>query len=310
MATHDQAPLHATNHARLGQIAVESSTPPAWQAAWARLGPDATEEERLAVYQAVRAAGSVPDDAGFYLVSWQIDAITTEHAEEALQAYEDLLRAIERRHGLAEDECWPPGGSPPEYEEALRQQHDAWDALYAARLDQFGEREMARLFRTDRERFDQLSEAGRQFFHGPRPLRVFDSPADDPAWLDGLLEAVAGCVEADSPLGPLGLRYREEDGCWEVLIYPTPVELVGGPQDGAVVAPGFTLDLEQLRGLFARVAACGWNALGLDSPEGPYIDIEGVYQGRDVYLRVLAQAPDDEEPGLKFDLTRRPRRPE
>ncbi len=57
-------------------------------------------------------------------------------------------------------------------------------------------------------------------------------------WI-ALLEAVSACVEADSPMGPLGLRYREEDGFWGVGINPTPVELVGGVHDETLVARGF-----------------------------------------------------------------------
>jgi len=37
----------------------------AWHEAWSRLGPESSEEERLAVYHAVRDAGSVPEDAAF-----------------------------------------------------------------------------------------------------------------------------------------------------------------------------------------------------------------------------------------------------
>jgi hypothetical protein len=128
--------------------------------------------------------------------------------------------------------------------------------------------------------------------------------------LDLLQDAVAACVEADSPMGPLGLRYWEEDGFWEVWIYPTPVELVGGAHDGAVVVPGFRLDLEQLRQEFTSVAAFGWNALGLNYPEGPHVYVEGVFRGREVYLQVLACAPEGEEPGLRVDATPRRRRPE
>ena len=39
------------------------------------MSPDTTEEDRLAVYQAIRRAGSLPPEAGFYLVAWQADAI-------------------------------------------------------------------------------------------------------------------------------------------------------------------------------------------------------------------------------------------
>lgn len=95
-----------------------------------------------------------------------------------------------------------------------------------------------------------------------------------------------------------------------MMIYPTPVELLGGAHDGAVVIPGFSLDLERLRSAFDSVLDFGWNALGLHGPEGPYVHVEGIYQGCEVYLQVLAQAPEDEAPGLKFDTNWRPRKPE
>lgn len=130
--------------------------------------------------------------------------------------------------------------------------------------------------------------------------------ADD--WQGELLDDVAACVAADSPMGPLGMRSWEEAGFWEVWVYPTPVELVGGRHDGEVVVPGFSLDLEQLREAFDSVVALGWNALGLNDQEGPHIYIEGVFQDREVYLQVLAYAPEGEEPRLKVDTSRRRRR--
>ncbi len=163
---------------------------------------------------------------------------------------------------------------------------------------------MAQLFRAGREQFDRLSEAGRRFFHGGLP----EEDSEEPAWLDDLLEAVAHCVEPDSPMGPLGMRYWEEDDFWEIRIFPTPVELVGGAQDGAVVLPGFTLDLRELQAAFEEIVECVWNALGLNVPEGPHVAIEGTFQGHEVYLQVLARPPEDEEPGLKVDTTRNPPR--
>ena len=156
---------------------------------------------------------------------------------------------------------------------------------------------MARLFREDPEEFRRRSEAGRLYFHEPR------RPGSEvPAWLDELVEAVADCLTADGPMGPLGFRYGEEEGFWELVVYPTPVELLGGAHDGAVVAPGFTLDLEGLRAAFDRVDDFGWNALGLHDADGPHVWVEGEYRGREVWLRVLAQAPEDEDPGMKLDV--------
>jgi len=49
------------------------------------------------------------------------------------------------------------------------------------------------------------------------------------------------------------------------------------------------------------VDACTWQALGLSEDEGPCVLIEGLYQGHEVLLQVLAYAPDDEEPGLQVE---------
>jgi hypothetical protein len=307
MTTPDDHPVYAAINAKLAVIAASIPAPP-WHEAWARLRPRSTDRERLAVYQAVRAACSVPAEAGFFLVALVLELLTDERVEEGLHAAEERLESIRQKYGLEEDTPADAGEVPAEYRAAMQQVHDAWDALYATSMEEFGEQQMVQLFRTDREQFDQLYETGRQFFHGLGGET--DSEEDDAAndaWLDGLYEAVAGCVEADSPMGPLGLRYRVEDGFWEVWVYPTPVELVGGAFDGKVVAPGFTLDLEEMRSAFDSVVAFSWNALALNWPEGPHVSIEGVFQGREVYLQVLAYAPEGEEPGLKLDTTKKPR---
>jgi hypothetical protein len=58
------------------------------------LGRSSTEEERLAVYQAVRNAGDLPEEAGFYLVAWQVDAIASQRAETELRELEEIEAAV------------------------------------------------------------------------------------------------------------------------------------------------------------------------------------------------------------------------
>lgn len=70
------------------------------------------------------------------------------------------------------------------------------------------------------------------------------------AWLGRLVDDIGGCMEAVSPMGPLGYCWNEEDGFWEIGIYPTPVELLGGAVDGEIVTPDFSIDMEELRKLF------------------------------------------------------------
>ena len=47
-------------------------------------------------------------------------------------------------------------------------------------------------------------------------------------WLQELVEAVASCMEAHSAMGGMGWRYHEDDELAELVVYATPVELVGG----------------------------------------------------------------------------------
>jgi hypothetical protein len=127
------------------------------------------------------------------------------------------------------------------------------------------------------------------------------------AWMTELVEGVAGCMEAHSLMGPLGWRYHEDEELVELVIYPTPVELVGGEHDGTIVIPGFSLDVQALQAVFERVTALDWHAQDVGpNDDGPHISLEGTYQGHAVWLRVLAEAPDDEEPGLKLDTSASP----
>ena len=100
-----------------------------------------------------------------------------------------------------------------------------------------------------------------------------------------------------------GYRCREEDGFAEVAVYLRPAESAGGTQDDEALAPGVSLDLKGLWSLFERVDDFSWQALGLNYREGPHVSIEGVYQGHEVFVRVLAYAPEDEEPGMRLDTS-------
>lgn len=155
-------------------------TVPAWRNAWMQLGPGSTEEERLTVYQAIRRSGSLPEEAGFYLVAWQADALTSLRAETELCELDERLEEVEDAYG------------------------------------------------------------------------------------------------------------RDEDGRW--------------PAGGALVDPGFSLDLLLLQSLFAEVDDLGWNTYGYHGTESPFVSVEGLYAGRAVFLRVLSAAPEDEEPGMKFRI--------
>lgn len=120
-----------------------------------------------------------------------------------------------------------------------------------------------------------------------------------PTWLEGLVHHVAATMTAYSPMGPLGLRYRRLQDLFDVLVYPLPLEMIGGAHDGGLAVPNFSLALPEVLSAFTRVDAVNWHAHGVGDDEGPCVSIEGVYHGWQVWLRVLACAPADVGPGLK-----------
>lgn len=121
-----------------------------------------------------------------------------------------------------------------------------------------------------------------------------------PVCMESLIDIVANSMEPHNELGRLGYRWGNEDGFWEISVYPTPAELVGGAEDGAVVFPGFSLDVQELSTAFEELVDVHWRAqlFGPHDQEGQNLSLEGVYDGHDVWLLVLSEAPDDEEPGF------------
>ena len=132
-----------------------------------------------------------------------------------------------------------------------------------------------------------------------------DDTFDPPPWVEALLDLVATCIEPHVPMGSLGYWTSTEEDLFEVVVYPTPVEFVGGAVDGGVGIPGFSLEVHTLQAGFERVDGIDWQAhsFGDHDLDGHHISITGIFQGQEVWLRVLAEPPDDVEPGLLLDTS-------
>ena len=132
-----------------------------------------------------------------------------------------------------------------------------------------------------------------------KDARIAQGSAD---WIEALAELVVNDIEAHSPMGPMKW---EKQGGGERVVYPAPVELVGGADDGAIVITGFSLDLYELLAAFDHVTGLQGYAHGLGpyNHDGPHLSLEGVYQGHEVWLGVLADPPEGEEPGLQLDTS-------
>src|SRR3954469_14671490 len=93
MSTTNPERLHATIDGKLSSIAKSLTGAPTWYKPWHRLGPESTGEERLLVCRAIRGSGSLPAEAGYFLMSWGIENLSVD-AESELN---DSLRTMNRR---------------------------------------------------------------------------------------------------------------------------------------------------------------------------------------------------------------------
>ena len=149
MTTKNRGRLHAVIDAKLSAIATSLREPPPWNEPWLRLGPESTWEERLFVCQAVRNSGSIPAEAGYFLVSWIIEDLAIVVESERVDSLEFMNRRESRR---------------------------ASDRSFADLLDQHGEHEMAERFRTDPLGHARRREVGRRFFFGERERSLNKTP--------------------------------------------------------------------------------------------------------------------------------------
>jgi hypothetical protein len=266
MNIQDRDRLHAVLDARLSDIATSLLEPPPWYEPWLRLGPESTWEERLLVCQGVRDLGSLPDEVGYFLVSWIIEDLAIAVEPERVDRLHSLNRRESRR---------------------------ASDRIFADLLDQHGEHEMAERFRTDPLGHARRREVGRRFFFKKEGAAA----PEEPAWVKGFVKVVSSSLLTDRSTGHLGIRYREDNGLWEISVYP----IQGGgdleESEGSVASPSFAWDIEELRSVFDRIDGSGWYAVCPGGTESPYVWIEGDYQDHEVFLRLLPGAPVHDEPG-------------
>lgn len=125
--------------------------------------------------------------------------------------------------------------------------------------------------------------------------------ASPPAWLRWFANDAARSI-LDTPLhAPIGCHYHyeEERDEWEVSIFVSDTEVVGGPRDGTLVPCRIQLDISQATSLFDESPRVYWQAGMVHEPEDveQHVSFEGSVRGHAVWLRVLAQAPEQAGPG-------------
>ncbi len=126
-----------------------------------------------------------------------------------------------------------------------------------------------------------------------------------PNWLAETVNRVATRFHSADSLAPLGCHYYhdEQHGIWEVTIFVSRTETVGGELDGKFTNSRFSVDLTGLESIFSEIERFSWQAasLGDDDDLGPHLAVEGRIKGHHVWLRIVANPPPQYEAGRIAD---------
>ena len=129
-----------------------------------------------------------------------------------------------------------------------------------------------------------------------------------PTWLREFANAVAGTIQPVDVLAPLGCHFHRDGDVWEVSLFASSTEIVGGQQDGNVRPSRFAVDLAALTGVFEQVQTFHWQVMAANRWDelGAHVSLEGRYQGHAIWLRILSRAPQRFQPGRQarvYDLS-------
>ena len=122
-----------------------------------------------------------------------------------------------------------------------------------------------------------------------------------PEWLQQFADAVALQMNPVDLLAPVGCHFCLVDETWEITLFVSSTQIVGGKKDGVFRHSRFNVDLQSVTDLFSDVRKMSWQALPMaaDDELGPHLSMEGSCGRNPVWLRILSRAPKRFEVGRR-----------
>jgi hypothetical protein len=114
------------------------------------------------------------------------------------------------------------------------------------------------------------------------------------AWLQTFADSVARAIALAGSGTSFGCHFCRAEGIWEVTLFAEAVEVLGGPKDGSIRKAAFGVHISEILDLFQNVSSCSWQSqsMGEEDDLGSHFSVEGIYKGRSVWLRILAEPPE------------------
>jgi hypothetical protein len=136
-----------------------------WEARISTLNEDTPWEDRIALYQALRAEEVFPPEASYFLLVWAIESMAQKRIDELYNSlYAARVDKIRQRYGLTEEEGWETGEGPAEFQEVETEFRRAVDAILSAAYRHVGEAQIAELIEKDAAESQRLYNVGNDYF--------------------------------------------------------------------------------------------------------------------------------------------------
>lgn len=117
--------------------------------------------------------------------------------------------------------------------------------------------------------------------------------AEPPKWIEEFADQVAQLLTPVDLLGPVGCHYAYADDCWEITLFVSSTEVVGGELDGKMNSSRFTVDLLQVCALFTQLSEVFWQneKIHMLDELGCHLELNGLVETEPVSLRICSKIP-------------------
>ena len=121
-------------------------------------------------------------------------------------------------------------------------------------------------------------------------------------WISDFIDHVSASIRPHDDLAPLGCHFQHVCGVWEITLFASRTELIGGPHDGKLKNSHFSVDVKHVIDAFSTVESIAWQAHRMDQEDelGPHLAVEGTVVDKPVWLRVTSKAPKRFGPGRHY----------
>lgn len=127
-----------------------------------------------------------------------------------------------------------------------------------------------------------------------------------PIWLAETADRIAMQIHGAEALAPIGCHYYHDElsNLWEVTLFVSSTETVGGELDGKFTASRFSVELLGLAAIFSKVQRFSWQAVSMGEEDdlGPHLAVEGRVGEHKIWLRIVADAPKQFPAGRIADV--------